>query len=120
MKINLFALGKRYDVQGRYDGTSLTVLKGSKVSDVTTYGSQRDSLINRKCRKDGDNLILATDVAFQTPTAAANFCTGGSVNGWDFWKDSSKRPLKDLVGHKAIKRPRKKKDLSNDIQSSDE
>lgn len=115
MKIKLFAIGKRYDVQGRYDGASLTVLKGSRVSDVTTYGSQRDSLINRKCRKDGENLILATDVAFQTPTAAANFCTGGSVNGWDFWKDSSKRPLKALVEHKVIQRPRKKKESPNDI-----
>jgi len=119
MKIKLFAIGKRYDVQGRYDGTSLTVLKGSRVSDVTTYGSQRDSLINRKCRKDGENLILATDVAFQTPTAAANFCTGDSVNGWNFWKDSSKRPLKDLVEHKVTQRPRKKIDSSNDIQGTD-
>ena len=115
MKIKLFAIGKRYDVQGRYDGTSLIVLKGSKVSDVTTYGSQRDSLINRKCRKDGDNLILATDVAFQTPTAAANFCTGGSENGWNFWKDSSKRPLKDLVEHKVTQRPRKKKESPDNL-----
>ena len=120
MKIKLFASGKRYDVQGRYDGASLTVLKGSRVSNVTTYGSQRDTLINKKCRKDGDNLILITDVVFQTPTAAANFCTGGSVNGWDFWKDSSKRPLKAIVEHMVIQRPRKKKDSSNDIQGTDE
>ena len=120
MKLKLFALGKRYDVQGRFEGSSLTVLKGSRISDVTKYGSQRDSLVKKLCINVEENLILTKDLVFQTPTAAANFCTGGSVNGWNFWKDSSKRPLKDLVGHKAIKRPRKKKDLSNDIQSSDE
>ena len=120
MKIKLFASGKRYDVQGRYDGASLTVLKGSRVSDVTTYGSQRDSLIKKKCRRDGENLILATDVVFQTPTAAANFCTGGSVNGWNFWKDSTKIPLRILVEHKVIQRPRKEKESTNDIQGTDE
>lgn len=113
MKIKLFATGRRYDVQGRYDGASLTVLKGSRVSDVTTYGTQRDSLVKKLCRKDEDSFILTKDVVFQTPTAAANFCTGGSVNGWDFWKDSSKRPLKALVEHKVIQRPRKKKDPSD-------
>ena len=110
MKIKLFAIGKRYDVQGRYEGSSLTVLKGSRVSDVTTYGSQRDSQVKKLCRKVEDNLILTKDVA----------CTGGSVNGWDFWKDSSKIPLKKLVEHKVTKRPRKKNDSSNDIQSTDE
>lgn len=120
MKIKLFALGKRYDVKGYYEGSSLTVLKGSRISDVTTYGSQRDSLVKKLCRKVEDNLILTKDVAFQTPTAAANFCTGGSVNGWNFWKDSSKRPLKDLVEHKVALRPRKKKDSSNDMQGTDE
>lgn len=119
MKITLFASGKRYDVQGRYEGSSLTVIKGSRVSDVTTYGSQRESLVKKFCRKVEDNLILTKDVAFQTPTAAANFCTGGSVNGWDFWKDSSKRPLKKIVGHKVTKRPRKKNDSSNEKQSTD-
>ena len=120
MKIKLFASGMRYDVQGRFEGSSLTVLKGSRVSDVTTYGSKRDALVIKKCRKDGDLLILTTDVVFQTPTAAANFCTGGSVNGWNFWKDSSKRPLKFLVEHKVIQRPRKKKMISNEIQGTDE
>ena len=120
MKIKLFASGKRYDVQGRYEGSSLTVLKGSRISDVTTYGSQRDSMVKKLCRNVEEDLILTKDFVFRTPTAAANFCTGGSVNGWNFWKDSSKRPLKDLVEHKVTKRPRKKNDLSNDIQSIDE
>ena len=120
MKIKLFALGRRYDVQGRYEGSFFTVLKGSRVSNVTTYGTQRDALVKKLCRKDGDNFILTKDVAFQTPTAAANFCTGGSVNGWDFWKDSSKTPLKNLVEHRITKRPRKKNVSSNDIQSTDE
>lgn len=109
MNINLFASGKKYDVQGRYDGTSLTVLKNSRVSNVTTFGSQRDALIKKNCAKEGDVFILEKDLIFRSPTAAANFCTGRSVNGWDFWKDSSKRPLKALVEHKLIKRPRKNK-----------
>ena len=120
MKIKLFASGIRYDVQGRYDGTSLTVLKGSRISNVTMYGSQRDAMVKKNCAKDGVNFILVKDVVFHAPTAAAIFCTGRSVNGWDFWKDSSKRPLKALVEHKVIQRPRKKKDSSNDIQGTDE
>ena len=90
MKIKLYSTGKKYDVQGRYEGNSLTVLKGSKIAMVTTFGTQRDELIKKYCKKDNNNFILVKDVAFQTPTAAANFCTGGSVNGWDFWKDSSR------------------------------
>lgn len=35
--IKLFASGKRYDVQGRYEGNSLTVLKGSKICGITTF-----------------------------------------------------------------------------------
>ena len=120
MKIKLFASGKRYDVQGRYDGTSMIVLKGSRVSGVTLYGSQRDALVKNNCTKNGNDFILVKDIAFHAPTTAANFCTGRSVNGWDFWKDSSKRPLKALVEHKVIQRPRKKKELSNDVQASDE
>ena len=111
IKIKLFASGKRYDVQGSYEENSLTVLKGSKISGITTYGSQRDVLIKNYCIKEGNDFILVKDVAFQTPTAAANFCTGGSVNGWDFWKDALKKPLKDLVEHKFIKRPRKKRSI---------
>lgn len=107
MEIKLFALGRRYDVKGRYDGTSFVVLKGSRVSGVTIYGTKRDTLINEKCAKEGDDFILVKDVVFRAPTAAANFCTGRSVNGWDFWKDSSKKPLKALIDHKVIKRPRK-------------
>ncbi len=111
MKIKLFASGKRYNVQGRYEESTLTVLKGSRVSDVTMYGAQRDALVKKLCKKVEDNFILTKDAVFQTPTAAANFCTGGSVNGWNFWKDSSKRPLKALVEHKVSQRPRKKKEF---------
>lgn len=113
MKIKLFATGKRYDVQGRYEGTSLTVLKGSKISGITMYGLQRDALIKKSCVKDGDDFLLVKDIVFHAPTAAANFCTGRSVNGWDFWKDSSKRPLNAIVEHKVTKRPRKNKESSN-------
>ena len=115
MKINLLASGRRYDVQGYYEGTSLIVLKGSKISGFTMYGSQRDALIKKNCAKEGDSFILVKDVVFKTPTAAANFCTGGSVNGWDFWKGFSGKPLKVLVEHKITKRPRQKKEPSNEI-----
>ena len=108
MNIKLFAQGKRYDVLGRYDGTSLTVLKGSRISRFTTFGDIRDDvLILKNCSKDDEEFILEKDIVFQTPTAAANFCTGGSVNGWDFWKNASRKPLKALVEHKLIKKPRK-------------
>ena len=108
MKINLYATGKKYDVKGCYERDSLTVLKGSKLSLVTTFGNQRDEMVKNYCTKGDNFFILVKDIVFQTPTAAANFCTGGSVNGWDFWKNSSKVPLKSLVEHKIVKRPRKK------------
>lgn len=113
MKIKLFASGKQYDVQGCYEGTSFTVLKGSKISGVTMYGLQRNALIKKSCAKDGENFLLVKDVVFRAPTTAANFCTGRSVNGWNFWKDSSNRPLNAIVEHKVTKRPRKNKESSN-------
>lgn len=106
--IKLFASGKRYDVQGLFEGASIKVLKGSRISDITTYANNREELIKKYCMKKGDVLVLLKDVIFKTPTSAANFCTGGSVNGWDFWKDTSRNPLKALVEHNIIRRPRKK------------
>ena len=107
--MKVFGKGKTYDAQGNFDGKTLTVLKGSKISCKTLYGTKRDDLIKKVCTKKGNTFLLEKDVLFQSLTAAANFCTGRSVNGWSFWKDSSKKPLNTIVEHKYVKRPRRKK-----------
>lgn len=78
---------------------SLTVLKGSRINPVHV---RKISEAGRKKRdwqlaeytevKDGKR-IVKEDVHFDTPSGAAQFCVGGSANGWNEWKDEEGRKL---------------------------
>ena len=43
--------------------------------------------------RDGSR-IVKTNVHFDTPSGAAQFCVGGSSNGWSEWKDEAGQELK--------------------------
>lgn len=48
--------------------------------------------------QDGNLATLGEDVTFASPTAAAQFVYGGSINGRVNWKDASGKSIKDVWG----------------------
>jgi hypothetical protein len=78
---------------------SLTVLKGSqinpsylaKVSPETK--AKREDQIAEFAKHKGDLLVVTKDVVFKTPSGAAQFCVGGSSNGWKDWRDINNNEL---------------------------
>ena len=94
-------LTRNADAQGVFNAEdqSLTVLKGSRINPVHV---RKISDAGRKKRdwqfgeyaevRDGKR-IVKEDVRFDTPSGAAQFCVGGSANGWNEWKDEEGRPL---------------------------
>ena len=94
-------LTRNADAQGLFNPTdqSLTVLKGSRINPVHV---RKISEAGRKKRdwqfaeytevRDGKRIVM-DDVRFDTPSGAAQFCVGGSANGWNEWKDEEGREL---------------------------
>ena len=94
-------LTRNADAQGLFNPAdqSLTVLKGSRINPVHV---RKISEAGRKKRdwqfaeytevQDGKR-IVKVDVRFDTPSGAAQFCVGGSANGWNEWKDEEGREL---------------------------
>ena len=94
-------LTRNADAQGLFNPAdqSLTVLKGSRINPVHV---RKISEAGRKKRdwqfaeytevQDGKR-IVKEDVHFDTPSGAAQFCVGGSANGWNEWKDEEGREL---------------------------
>lgn len=94
-------LTRNADAQGLFNpgDQSLTVLKGSHINSVHV---RKISEAGRKKRdwqlaeytevRDGKR-IVKEDVHFDTPSGAAQFCVGGSANGWDEWKDEQGHKL---------------------------
>lgn len=77
----------------------LIVLEGSKINphDLPNLkpeqSEKRKAMIAECAERKGDELILAKDVSFKSPSGAAKFCCGGAANGWGDWKDEQGNPI---------------------------
>ena len=94
-------LTRNADAQGLYDSAdqSLTVLKGSRINPIHVRKISEAGKKKREWQfteyteiRDGKR-IVKVDVRFDTPSGAAQFCVGGSANGWNEWKDEEGREL---------------------------
>ncbi len=89
------------DAQGLFNPAdqSLTVLKGSRINPVhldkisPAGRKKRDILFARYTELRSGERIVKEDVCFESPSGAAQFCVGGSSNGWSQWKDETGREL---------------------------
>ena len=96
-------LSRNAKAEGVFDivKQSLTVLKGSSVNPlhlnkISDAGKKkRDWQLAEYTKKQGDGRIVTQDVCFDTPSGAAQFCVGGSANGWIEWKDEEGRELNE-------------------------
>jgi hypothetical protein len=74
------------------------VLKGSSISQQTVKSCPERAIKDRKkfAHKIGADYVLVEDILFNSPSAAAAFVGGASLNGKEFWKTSDGVLLKDL------------------------
>lgn len=95
--------GKNYKNKGVFfpENNKLKLLKGACVRKVcgSTYKFERirQERISKCCHEGTDFFILDKDVVFDTPTAAAKFCTGNEVNGPSAWRTTDGIKIKDLA-----------------------
>ena len=94
-------LTRNADAQGLFNPAdqSLTVLKGSRINPVHVRKiseagrKKRDWQFAEYTEAQDSKRIVKKDVLFDTPSGAAQFCVGGSANGWNEWKDEEGREL---------------------------
>ena len=94
-------LTRNADAQGLFNPAdqSLTVLKGSRINSVHVRKiseagrKKRDWQFAEYTEAQDSKRIVKKDVLFDTPSGAAQFCVGGSANGWKEWKDEEGREL---------------------------
>ncbi len=91
-----------YDAIAEYDvgNHTFTVLKGSKVSNKISWSPKfRGAKSIEKCRIENvKEQIVLKDIVFKSPSTAANFITGSSMNGCIAWKNKDGNSYKDICG----------------------
>lgn len=94
-------LTRNANAQGIFNPSdqSLTVLRGSTINPVhlekiTPEGrKKRDILFAKYTDLRNGVRTVKEDVCFDSPSGAAQFCVGGSSNGWSQWKDEAGKEL---------------------------
>ena len=83
--------------KGEYNGKTITVLSGSKINIVDSFSSIPKDVNEMRKSKDFVNKdgIVLKDIEFSSPTSAAIFVTGRSVNGYIAWRPDDKMSLKE-------------------------
>lgn len=101
MKVLLRMNRSNVEAVGEFDPKTraLIVKKGSAVSqDVSTSRSFRGGDTIIKLRKEYvEKGVVVEDVAFKSPSTAANFITGRSTNGLIAWRNSKGQTIKEIL-----------------------
>ncbi len=103
--IKLFAKGQKRKVEASanyIDNNKIVVLKNSKISSQQSeFKMAKDAKEFRSNPKIVDNnYVVLQDVTFKSCSAAAQFVSGYSVNGLNYWKDSYGNSLKEILKKK--------------------
>ena len=100
-----FTKGRGCDAKGFYDSSGFTVLQGSILAKDSVpsliWREKRAKQIKEYAKEKGGKMILEADKVFTSPSTAADFCIGGSNNGWIVWKDEKGQTL-DAVYRKQL------------------
>lgn len=92
--------GRKSDAKGFYDENGFTVLKGSRLAkgEVTSFRwtDKRKLLLKELTDSIDGEYRLKTDYTFNSPSTAAQFCEGRSVNGWIAWKTKKGKTLDEV------------------------
>ena len=102
MKIEIYLTARdgSYDAHAIYEDGLITIKKGSKIR-LSFAQHVRGGKIAKRFLDDRDvvNLdgITQKECSFNSPSTAAQFVMGSSVNGWTAWHVDRKRNLKQYV-----------------------
>lgn len=101
MKVYLKRARNNIEATGEYniETKSLTVLKGSRVSDTIAYTEKFRGARTIEKHRNGnvENGVLKNDMVFKSASTAANFVTGSSTNGLIAWKTEDGEELRKIV-----------------------
>lgn len=85
--------------KGKRSSDGFVVLKGSTINPVLKKSCPEKAVKNRKKYADKIDVrdTLTADLLFSSPSAAAAFVGGVSLNGNSLWKDADGLPLKEII-----------------------
>lgn len=94
-------LNRNCDAKGLFNPVdqSLTVLAGSRINPIhlekisPAGKKKREILFAQYTKFDGGKRIVKGNICFDSPSGAAQFCVGGSSNGWSQWKNEAGNKL---------------------------
>ncbi|MCH1713949.1 DUF4357 domain-containing protein [Lactococcus petauri] len=81
---------------GKQTSEGFVIFKGSNIKPVTVKSVPAKTLKDRERANLDDNFVLLEDTLFNSPSSAASFVTGYSINGKDAWKDEKGRTLNEI------------------------
>lgn len=101
-KHKLFYLRSRgCNASGFYSSNSFTVIKGSIITESSAQSlsspNKRNRLVGEYTIRKGNNLVLNSNITFNSPSTAANFCNGMSTNGWTSWRNEEGNTLDSVI-----------------------
>ena len=97
MKVILKSKKDTHYAVGEYDGQRVTILPDSKINTTLSYAamSEKIKLIRNNPEYFSAEGIILKEIEFGSPSTAAQFVTGRSVNGYISWRIDDKISLKD-------------------------
>ena len=97
MKVILKSKKDTHYAEGEYDGQRVTILPDSKINTTLSYAamSEKIKLIRNNPEYVSAEGIILKEIEFGSPSTAAQFVTGRSVNGYISWRIDDKISLKD-------------------------
>ena len=86
-----------YYAQGSYDGKTFTLFKGAKIREfLAPFSKQKVLPLREKNRSKIKNFVTIEDIQFNSPSSAAYFVVGATVNGRKRWKNKKGQSINDL------------------------
>ena len=97
MKVILKSKKDTHYAVGEYDGQRVTILPDSKINTTLSYAamSEKIKLIRNNPEYVSAEGIILKEIEFGSPSTAAQFVTGRSVNGYISWRIDDKISLED-------------------------
>lgn len=99
MKLILKSKKNLHYAEAEWDGEHIIVLSGSKINPTVAFPQMSEEL--KHMREDraivNEQHVLLVDMKFASPSSAAQFVTGRSVNGYIAWRPDDKMSLKEYL-----------------------
>ena len=90
---------KKGKATGKRTSEGFVALKGSVINPTMTKSCPEKTVKDRRKYADkiDKNYTLTADILFSSPSGAAGFIGGASLNGNAMWKDANGKSLKDII-----------------------